>query len=152
MEKKAKNSIIGPLFGNALEWYDFLIYASFASLFAELFFPSNSHFISLVQSFSLFAMGFVMRPIGGVLIGHYADHYGRKNALIISMCIMTISTFCIALVPDFNSIGIAAPILFSLFRLVQGLAIGGELPGSVTYLIEQYWSKGRGFSGSLVLT
>ncbi|RUR12291.1 MFS transporter [Legionella sp. km772] len=152
MEKVKRNSVLGPLFGNALEWYDFLIYASFASVFAEIFFPSNSHFISLVQSFSLFAMGFVMRPIGGVIIGHYADHRGRKKALIISMCIMTISTFCIGLVPDFKTIGVAAPILFSLFRLIQGLAIGGELPGSVTYLIEQHWAKGRGLSGSLVLS
>jgi proline/betaine transport protein TphA len=152
MKAKGKNSIISPLFGNALEWYDFLIYASFAPIFAQIFFPSSSYFISLVETFSVFAMGFIMRPIGGVIIGHYADHHGRRTALIISMCIMTFSTWCIGLLPDAQSIGIAAPILFSLLRMLQGLAIGGELPGSTTYLIEQYWGSRRGLSGSLILS
>ena len=152
MKYREKNNIISPLFGNALEWYDFLIYASFAPIFAQIFFHSSSYFISLVETFSVFAMGFIMRPIGGAIIGHYADHHGRRTALIISMCIMTFSTSCIGLLPDTQKIGLAAPIIFSLLRMLQGLAIGGELPGSTTYLIEQYWGNRRGLSGSLILS
>lgn len=152
MTRKEKYSIIAGLFGNALEWYDFLLYASFAPIFAVLFFPSKVPFVSLLATFSLFAIGFIMRPIGGMLLGHYADYWGRRKALICSMSIMTVSTTLIGLTPDFNSLGILAPILFSLLRLIQGLAVGGELPGSTTYLIEHKWGNRRGFAGSLVLS
>lgn len=152
MNHKEKYSVIAGLYGNALEWYDFILYASFAPVFAEIFFPSEIHFLSLLATFSLFAIGFIMRPIGGVLIGHYADYFGRKKALILSITIMTISTSLIALVPDHNSIGMAAPLLFSILRLLQGLAVGGELPGSATYLIEHMFEHRRGFAGSLVLS
>ncbi len=145
-------SVIAGLYGNALEWYDFLLYASFAPIFADVFFPSKVHFVSLIATFSLFAIGFIMRPIGGLLFGHYADKVGRRKALIVSMSIMTISTSLIALLPDFNSLGIFAPILFSVLRLVQGLAVGGELPGSTTYLIEHMFHNRRGLAGSLVLS
>ncbi|HAT8178643.1 TPA: MFS transporter [Legionella pneumophila] len=152
MKQNTKHSIIAGLYGNALEWYDFLLYASFAPVFAEIFFPSKIHFVSLIATFSLFAIGFIMRPIGGLLLGHYADHVGRRRALILSMSVMTISTALIALLPDFNSWGIIAPILFSVLRLIQGLAVGGELPGSTTYLIEHMLQNRRGLAGSLVLS
>ena len=152
MNQKERNSIIAGLYGNALEWYDFILYASFAPVFAEIFFPSDIHFISLLATFSLFAIGFIMRPFGGVLIGHYADHYGRRKALILSMSIMSLSTTLIAFVPDYNALGLAAPIIFSILRLIQGLAVGGELPGSTTYLIEHMFEHKRGLAGSLVLS
>ncbi|AMP88607.1 MFS transporter [Legionella pneumophila] len=152
MKQNTKHSIIAGLYGNALEWYDFLLYASFAPVFAEIFFPSKIHFVSLIATFSLFAIGFIMRPIGGLLLGHYADHVGRRKALILSMSVMTISTALIAVLPDFNSWGIIAPILFSVLRLIQGLAVGGELPGSTTYLIEHMFQNRRGLAGSLVLS
>ncbi|HAU1152148.1 TPA: MHS family MFS transporter [Legionella pneumophila] len=152
MKQNTKHSIIAGLYGNALEWYDFLLYASFAPVFAEIFFPSKIHFVSLIATFSLFAIGFIMRPIGGLLLGHYADHAGRRKALILSMSVMTISTTLIAVLPDFNSWGIIAPILFSVLRLIQGLAVGGELPGSTTYLIEHMFQNRRGLAGSLVLS
>ncbi|HAT1923171.1 TPA: MFS transporter [Legionella pneumophila] len=152
MKQNTKHSIIAGLYGNALEWYDFLLYASFAPVFAEIFFPSKIHFVSLIATFSLFAIGFIMRPIGGLLLGHYADHVGRRKALILSMSVMTFSTALIAVLPDFNSWGIIAPILFSVLRLIQGLAVGGELPGSTTYLIEHMFQNRRGLAGSLVLS
>lgn len=152
MNKNEKYSIIAGLYGNTLEWYDFILYASFAPIFAEIFFPSTVHFISLLATFSLFAIGFIMRPIGGLIIGHYADYFGRRKALILSMTIMTLSTTLIAFIPDYNTIGVAAPVLFSILRLVQGLAVGGELPGSATYLIEHMFDHRRGLAGSLVLS
>ncbi len=152
MKKNEKYSIIAGLYGNTLEWYDFILYASFAPVFAEIFFPSTVPFVSLIATFSLFAIGFIMRPIGGLIIGHYADYFGRKKALILSMTIMTISTTLIAFVPDYNTIGLAAPFIFAILRLIQGLAVGGELPGSATYLIEHMFHHRRGLAGSLVLS
>lgn len=145
-------SVVAGLFGNALEWYDFLLYASFAPLFAKLFFVATSPFIATLLTFSVFAIGFIVRPLGGMLIGHYADIYGRRYALILSVSIMTASTICIGFLPTTETIGIAAPILFTLCRMVQGIAVGGELPSSATYLIEHMFPTRRGFAGSLVLS
>ncbi len=152
MENSKRKSIFAGLYGNTLEWFDFLLYANFTPLFAQLFFPSNEYFVSLLLTFGVFSVGFFMRPLGGVLLGHYADHIGRRKTLILSMSIMTFSTACIALVPDFNSIGILSPLLFVFFRLIQGIAVGGELPGSTTFLIEHMADHRRGFAGSLVLS
>lgn len=151
MNRDERMSVIAGLYGNALEWYDFLLYASFAPLFAVIFFPSQVPFISLIATFGVFAIGFIMRPIGGVLLGHYADYAGRRKALILSMCIMTVATTAIALLPNFYTAGIIAPILFTLLRLMQGMAVGGELPGSTAFLIEHMYAHRRGFAGSLVL-
>lgn len=152
MENSKRKSIFAGLYGNTLEWFDFLLYANFTPLFAQLFFPSKGYFVSLLLTFGVFSVGFFMRPLGGVLLGHYADHIGRRKTLILSMSIMTFSTACIALVPDFNSIGILSPLLFVFFRLIQGIAVGGELPGSTTFLIEHMADHRRGFAGSLVLS
>lgn len=152
MTPSEKRSIVAGLYGNALEWYDFLLYASFAPLFAQLFFPTHIYFVSLLATFGVFAIGFFMRPLGGVLLGHYADSVGRRKALIVSVTVMTCSTACIAFVPSYQSIGILSPFLFVFFRLVQGLAVGGELPGATTFLIEHMAAHRRGFAGSLVLS
>jgi proline/betaine transport protein TphA len=152
MDQNAKRSIIAGLYGNTLEWYDFLLYASFAPLFAKVFFTTGSYFISLVETFAVFAIGFLMRPIGGVLLGHYADHVGRRKALIVSIAVMTAATTAIAFLPAYQSAGIMAPILFIFLRLVQGLAVGGELPSSATFLMEHTPVQRRGFVGSLVLS
>ena len=146
MGKDEKRSVLAGLYGNALEWYDFLLYASFAPIFAELFFPTKIEFLSLITTFGVFAISFFMRPIGGALIGHYADHAGRRKALILSVTIMTIATASIAFLPTFHQAGVFAPILFTLFRLVQGLAVGGELPGTATFLIEHTPPHCRGFA------
>lgn len=152
MNLNKKKSIFAGLYGNTLEWFDFLLYANFTPLFAEIFFPSKIYFVSLLLTFGVFAVGFFMRPLGGVLLGHYADHVGRRKTLILSMSIMTFSTACIALIPGFNTLGIASPVLFVFFRLIQGIAVGGELPGSTTFLIEHMADHRRGFAGSLVLS
>ncbi|KTD12076.1 hypothetical protein Lgra_1534 [Legionella gratiana] len=152
MDPTKKKSIFAGLYGNTLEWFDFLLYANFTPLFAELFFPSKIYFVSLLLTFGVFAVGFFMRPLGGVLLGHFADHFSRRKTLIFSMSIMTFSTACIALIPDFNTIGITSPLLFVFFRLIQGVAVGGELPSSTTFLIEHMADHRRGFAGSLVLS
>nr|WP_244946888.1 MFS transporter [Legionella israelensis] len=152
MKSNEKRSVIAGLYGNALEWYDFLLYASFAPLFARLFFPANEAFVSLIATFSVFAIGFLMRPIGGMLLGHLADHAGRRKALIVSVTTMTAATALIAVLPGYHQLGIWAPVLFSLLRMIQGLAVGGELPGSATFLIEHMFANRRGFAGSLVLS
>lgn len=151
MNFNEKRNLLAGLYGNALEWYDFLLYASFAPLFSEIFFPTHIPFISLLATFAVFAIGFLMRPIGGLLIGHYGDHAGRRKALIVSISIMTFATLSIAFLPTLQQAGIIAPILFTILRLIQGIAVGGELPGSATFLIEQTFSNRRGFAGSLVL-
>lgn len=152
MDPTKRKSIFAGLYGNTLEWFDFLLYANFTPLFAHLFFPSDTYFVSLLLTFGVFSVGFFMRPLGGVLLGHYADRIGRRKTLIFSVSIMTSSTACIALIPDFNSLGIISPLLFIFFRLIQGIAVGGELPSSTTFLIEHMADHRRGFAGSLVLS
>lgn len=152
MEKHDKLNIIAGLYGNALEWYDFMLYASFAPLFAKIYFPTNTYFISLLTTFAVFSIGFFMRPLGGALLGHYADYAGRRKALIVAIVTMTLATAIIAALPGFYSIGLISPVLFVLFRLIQSIAIGGELPGTTTFLIEHTKSNRRGFIGSLVLS
>ncbi|MGL5741787.1 MAG: MFS transporter [Legionella sp.] len=136
MNRTKRRSIFAGLYGNTLEWFDFLLYANFTPIFAQIFFHSHAYFVSLLLTFGVFAVVFCMRTLGGVLLGHYADHIGRRKTLIFSMSIMTFSTGCIALIPDYHSWGIISPLLFVLFRLIQGVAVGGELPGATTFLIE----------------
>lgn len=152
MKKNDKRSIIAGLYGNALEWYDFLLYASFAPLFSKLFFDSTSSFVSLLATFGVFAIGFLMRPLGGAILGYIADKNGRRIALILSVSLMTSSTFLIAFIPSSAQVGFVAPILFTFLRLIQGIAVGGELPGSATYIIEHMFEGRRGLAGSLVLS
>src|SRR5438132_13886316 len=100
MDSSVKRNVFAGLYGNALEWYDFLLFASFAPIFADLFFPSASYFVSLISTFSVFAGGFLMRPIGGILFGHYGDLVGRRQALIASIVVMTLATWLIAILPS----------------------------------------------------
>lgn len=150
MNRQEKRSLFAGLYGNALEWYDFLLYASFAPIFASYFFPVKTTFLSLLTTFAVFAVGFLVRPLGGALFGHYADRVGRRSALIVSVCVMTFSTLGFALLPGYDSLGVLSPVLFVLFRLLQGLAVGGELPGAATFLVEHMASHRRGLAGGLV--
>lgn len=152
MHKLERNSIIAGLYGNTLEGYDFILYASFAPLFVTIFFPANNPFIALLTTFGVFAIGFLMRPVGGLIIGHYADHVGRRKALILSLALMTVATLGIAILPSFHMIGITAPLLFTLMRLIQGFALGGELPSSATFLVEHMFENKRNLAGSLVMS
>lgn len=144
-------SITAGLFGNALEWYDFIIYAYFAPLFSTLFFPAGDENLALLATFGVFASGFLVRPIGGILLGKYGDSFGRRKALIFSILIMTISTFLIGALPTYERVGIWAPILLTVLRLLQGVAVGGELTSATTFLIEHAQPHRRGLIGSLIL-
>jgi metabolite-proton symporter len=136
--------------GTAIEWYDFLIYGTAAALvFNKLFFPSFDPFIGTIVALSTYAVGFVSRPIGGAIIGHFGDRIGRKAMLVTTMMIMGAGTFLIGCLPTYNQVGIWAPILLVTLRFVQGIGIGGEWSGAVVMVIEHAGNR-RGFWGSLV--
>lgn len=138
--------------GAAVEWYDFFIYGTAAALvFPHLFFPADlPPFVAQIASFSTFAVGFVARPLGGVLFGHYGDTHGRKRALVVAMFIMGLSTTLIGLLPGYARIGIWAPLSLVALRFIQGLAVGGQWGGAALLAIESAPARRRGFYGSFV--
>ena len=118
--------------GTMIEWYDFYIYATAAALvFGELYFPSRDPFVSTMASFATFAVGFFARPLGGLIFGHLGDRIGRKKALMTTLMMMGVATVCVGLLPDFSKVGLLAPVLLVLLRVVQGIAVGGEWGGAV---------------------
>lgn len=141
-------SIIGGSLGNLVEWYDWYIYSFFSLYFAAVFFPKGNQTVQLLNTAGIFAIGFLMRPIGGWLMGMYADKKGRKTALTFSVLLMSIGSLIIAVAPGYKQIGIAAPILLLLARIIQGLSVGGEYGTSATYLSEMATKKHRGFYSS----
>lgn len=143
--------LISSMIGNALEWYDFVLYVQFANIISQLFFPSNDSFTSLLATFGVFAVGFVMRPLGGVLFGMLGDMFGRKAALVFSILMMAVPTALIGFIPSFAEIGIAAPILLTLMRLLQGLALGGGFSGCMTFIVEHSPDNERGLIGSTTM-
>jgi MHS family proline/betaine transporter-like MFS transporter len=140
--------LVSSMIGNALEWYDFVLYVQFSTIISKLFFPSEDPFTSLLATFGVFAVGFVMRPIGGVLFGMLGDKFGRKSALVFSILMMAIPTALIGFLPTYEQIGIAAPICLTIIRLLQGLALGGGFSGCMTFLVEHAPSHQRGLIGS----
>jgi proline/betaine transport protein TphA len=151
MQKQQKKIIFAGVLGNAIEWYDFTVYAFFAPVIAKLYFPNADPVISLLLTFSVFAAGFLVRPLGGVFIGYIGDHFGRKKALILSISLMSIPTLLLGFLPTYQAIGLAAPLLLILLRLVQGIAVSGELTSAAAFLIEHAKEKWRGLAGSYVL-
>jgi len=147
VRRRLKAIFIGSI-GNLVEWYDFYAYAAFALYFAGAFFPGNDPVVQQLNAAVLFAFGFIVRPIGGWLFGHLADHYGRRNALMLSVLLMCFGSLMIAVTPTFASIGVGAPVLLGLARMVQGLSLGGEYGTSATYLTEVADVKHRGFYSS----
>jgi len=141
-------SIIGGSLGNLVEWYDWYVYSAFTLYFAGSFFPSDNQVVQLLNSAGIFAIGFLMRPVGGWLMGTYADKKGRKAALTLSVLLMSVGSLMIAVVPGYKTIGIAAPIILVLARIIQGLSVGGEYGTSATYLSEMATKKHRGFYSS----
>ncbi|RTL02800.1 MAG: MFS transporter [Proteobacteria bacterium] len=131
--------------GGMLEFYDFTIYGLFAVYFSQQFFPTHDAFISLIASYSIFVVGYIVRPLGGILFSHIGDELGRKKVLILTMMLMGISSLGMGLLPNYAQIGIYAPALMLLFRLIQGLAIGGELPSMIVYASECMPNK-RGYA------
>lgn len=145
---RLRNALAGAV-GNALEWYDFAIYGSLAPIIGNLFFPSGDPLTSLIASFGVFAVGYAARPVGGVILGYVGDRIGRKTTLIISVSLMGVGTTCIGLLPTYAQIGVAAPILLLLLRLMQGMSVGGEYPGSIVFLSEHAPPKRRAIFTSL---
>jgi MHS family proline/betaine transporter-like MFS transporter len=137
------------MIGNVLEWYDFAIYGFFAVEIGRQFFPNESPVAQLLATFGIFAIGYLMRPIGGVLIGHVSDHFGRRTALVASITAMAVPTFLIGVLPAYETIGVLAPIGLTLLRMLQGLSLGGEYPSSMVFLIERAPEGRRGLMGSL---
>ena len=141
-------SIVRGSVGNMIEWYDWYVYAAFSIYFAKSFFPHGDLTAQLLNTSAIFAVGFFMRPLGGWLMGSYADRHGRKKALIASVLLMCFGSLIIACTPNYETIGIAAPILLILARLLQGLSVGGEYAASATYLTEMATKNNRGFFSS----
>jgi MHS family proline/betaine transporter-like MFS transporter len=130
-----KMTILASL-GGSLEFYDFIVYGVFAQYIAAAFFPLTDHLVSLILTFSVFAVGYFARPVGGIILSHYGDRFGRRKVFILSLLVISASTFCIGLLPTYATFGAAAPMLLILLRLIQGFCLGGELPGAVTYVVE----------------
>ena len=146
-----KKIISSAIIGNIVEYYDFGIYAVFAEIIGKLFFPNFSGYIQLMFSFAIFAIGFFMRPLGGIVFGHIGDIFGRKIALTISIVGMGMSTLCIGIMPAYAQIGVLAPILLTIIRMFQGLCIGGEGAGSAIFIIEHFEEKKVGLIGSIIM-
>lgn len=135
--------------GNILEWYDFAVYGFFATAIGKVFFPKEDPIAQLLFAFGVFAIGYLMRPLGGMLIGHIGDRVGRKEALSISVAAMAIPTFIVGILPGYEVIGLAAPILLTLCRMLQGLSVGGEYTTSIVFMVENAPAKKRGLAGAL---
>jgi MHS family proline/betaine transporter-like MFS transporter len=135
--------------GNILEFYDFAVYAYLATILGRNFFPSGNETVSLLSTFAVFGVGFVIRPLGGFLIGRFGDRHGRKPALLLTIVTMAIGTGLIGIIPTYAQIGIAAPVLLTLARLLQGFSAGGEWGGAATFIVEWAPPGRRGFYGGI---
>jgi metabolite-proton symporter len=141
--------VVASLVGTSLEWYDFFIYGTAAALvFNQLFFPTFEPLVGTLLAFTTFAVGFVARPLGGIVFGHYGDKVGRKNVLVATLLLMGIATFLIGLMPTYATIGVWAPILLVLLRFLQGLGLGGEWGGAVLMTLESGDRSKRGLNAS----
>lgn len=146
-----KKSVVGALIGHVLERYDVALYGYFSTILAPIFFPSSGNSnVAVMSSLGAFAAGYLMRPLGGILFGHLGDRYGRKKAFTLSIILVIIPTFIIGILPSYQQIGLAAPIILVLCRLIQGLCNGGEFSGAGIFIGEHIPKKHSGFGGSLV--
>src|SRR5438128_2059029 len=145
-----RRAVIASTVGTAIEWYDFFLYSVVTGLvFAKLFFPNSDPLVGTLEAFGVYAVGFVARPIGAAIFGHYGDRIGRKATLIATLMLMGIATFLVALVPTYEQIGIWGAVILTLLRFIQGVGVGGEWGGSVLLAME--WARtnhSRGFIAS----
>lgn len=146
---QARRAILAAVIGNVLEWYDFAVYAYMATIIAGKFFPAQEEITSLLSAFAAFGVGFVVRPLGGIVIGRLGDVRGRKTALVLTIVLMAIGTVMIGCVPAYETIGVAAPVLILIARLLQGFSAGGEWGGATAFIVEWAPSEQRGLYGSL---
>ncbi len=146
-QQQLRRAVVASTIGTAIEWYDFFLYSTVTGLvFPQLFFPGADHFVGTLEAFGVYAVGFVARPIGAAIFGHYGDRLGRKSALIATLLLMGVATFLVALVPTYQRIGVWGAVLLTVLRFVQGVGVGGEWGGSVLLAME--WAQSnehRGF-------
>jgi MHS family proline/betaine transporter-like MFS transporter len=139
--------IVAATIGNVFEWFDFVVYGFFAVVLSEVFFPTGNPTVSLLVTFGAFGLAYIIRPLGAIVVGGYTDRAGRKSGLLLSMALMMIGTTLMAVTPGYATIGLAAPIIITLARLLQGFSVGGEFGSAVTFLAEHGGGR-RGFSAS----
>ena len=137
--------------GNTLEWYDFAIFGFLAPYITAAFFPESDEMAGMIKTFGVFAVGYLMRPLGAFVFGHIGDRIGRQQALFLSVLLMAVPTFLLGLLPGYETLGILAPILLLLLRLLQGLSVGGEFAASITFVSELAANHRRGLLGSLTV-
>ncbi|WP_433727693.1 MFS transporter [Actinoplanes sp. CA-051413] len=142
----SRRTLIGACVGNAVEWYDFAIFGAFSTVLAQVFFPNGSR-AALAVTFAIFATSFIVRPLGATIVGRRSDRLGRRGALSSMIALMTVATAAIAVLPTWAMIGVLAPVLLLLLRLLQGFSAGGEVPSSVTFLLESAPPGRRGWYG-----
>jgi MFS transporter, MHS family, shikimate and dehydroshikimate transport protein len=148
-----RRAVVASMVGNALEWYDFFLYGTAAALvFNHLFFPTFDPLAGTIAAFGTYALGFAARPIGGLIFGHFGDRIGRKAMLVVTLSLMGAATFLIGVLPTYGQVGIAAPVLLTLLRIVQGIAVGGEWGGGVLLISENADSRRRGMLSALSQT
>jgi len=147
-EAQRSRAVVAGVVGNVLEWFDFGVYGYFVPIISQLFFPSNDPLASLLLTFAVFGVGFVMRPVGSILFGIYGDRFGRRKALSAVIFLMGLSTLAIGLLPTYQQVGVIAPLLLVIIRLLQGLSAGGEWGGSTAYIVEFAPEGRRGYIGS----
>lgn len=151
--KNLHRATISSLFGSVIEWYDFFLYGVVAGLvFDKLYFPGDSEFVSTMLAYGTFALGFVARPLGGIIFGHFGDTVGRKKMLMLTLFLMGGATVAIGFIPTYAQIGIWAPVLLLFFRIIQGIGLGGEWGGAVLMTYESAPEKRRGFFSSIPQT
>src|SRR6478735_3879975 len=147
--QQMRRVLFSSFLGSAVEFYDFLLYGTAAALvFGQLFFSDLTPVVATIASFATLAVGYIVRPLGGVVFGHFGDRIGRKSMLVLTMSIMGAASFAIGLLPTYQTIGILAPILLIALRLIQGFAVGGEWGGAALMALEHSDEKKRGFSAS----
>jgi MHS family proline/betaine transporter-like MFS transporter len=145
----ARRIIAAGTIGNILEWYDFAIYGYFAPAIGRTFFPSGDPVAQVLAAFGVFAVGYLMRPLGGAFVGYIGDRYGRRTALTFSVTAMAIPTFLVGALPGYQTLGIAAPVLLTLLRMIQGLSVGGECTTAFTFMVEHAPPGRRGLVGAI---
>jgi MHS family proline/betaine transporter-like MFS transporter len=143
-----RHRVMAGFIGNVVEWYDFALYGYLAGVIAPVFFPSSDPTAGLIATYGIFAAGFMMRPLGAAVFGWFGDRYGRARTMQISVAMMALPTLLIGVLPTYAQVGVLAPILLVLIRLLQGLSVGGEFSSSATYLVETAPMGKRGLTGS----
>src|SRR5882762_5326338 len=146
-KRQLRRAVIAATIGTAIEWYDFFLYSTVTGLvFAKLYFPHSDPWVGTLEAFGIYAVGFIARPIGAAIFGHYGDRIGRKSTLIATLLLMGLATFAVSLVPTYESIGIWGAVILTVLRFIQGVGVGGEWGGSV--LMSMEWARSdrsRGF-------